>query len=146
MKEKENRELDEQFIPLDSAILADIDYFRAKLCEMHDEYKEFIQALAEKAQMLDNDDARKLESAIEVRDIKLSATALRQYFGIIGMLLDSLTGDMRTIRKKRKVFQQSYALHIANAIENQKRKNRAERERKRICKKRADMADLKEIR
>jgi len=143
--EKENRELDEQFIPLDSAILADIDFFRAKLCAMVNSHKEFIQALAEKAQLLDNDDARKLESAIEVRDIKLSATALRQYMGIVDMLLDSITGDMHAIHRKRKIFQRSYALHIANAIEEQKRQERNEKERDRLREKRAGDQEIEEI-
>ena len=143
--EKENRELDEQFIPLDSAILADIDFFRAKLCAMVKNHKEYIQALAEQAQKLDNDDARKLECAIEVRDIKLSATALRQYMGIVDNLLDGITADMHAIHRKRKIFQQSYALNIAEAIEQQKKEARNEKERDRLREKRAEVQEIEEI-
>lgn len=136
MKE-ESRELKEELIPLDAAVLADIDYFRAKLCQMESDHREFVQALAEKAQQLDNDDARKLECAIEVRDIKLSATALRQYMGIVQNLLDGITGDMHAIYRKRKIFQQAYAEHIAKAIEDKKRQESNEKAKERMRKMRA---------
>lgn len=139
--EKESKELQEQFIPLDSAILADIDYFLAKLCQMESDHREFIQALAEKAQQLDNTDARKLECAIEVRDIKLSATALRQYMGIVHNLLDGITGDMHAIYHKRKIFQQSYALHIAKVLNDQKRQESNEKTKERMRKMRAKEGD-----
>ena len=136
MKE-ESRELKEELIPLDAATLADIDYCRAKLCKMESDHRDFIQALAEKAQQLDNTDARKLECAIEVRDIKLSATALRQYMGIVQNLLDGITGDMHAIYRKRKVFQQYYALHIAKVLEDQKRQESNEKTKERMRKMRA---------
>ena len=136
MKE-ESRELNEELIPLDAATLSDIDYYRAKLCQMESDHRELIQALAEKAQLLDNDDARKLECAIEVRDIKLSATALRQYMGIVQNLLDGITGDMHAIYRKRKKFQQAYALHIAKVLNDQKLQESNEKAKERMRKMRA---------
>lgn len=134
---KESRELNEELIPLDAATLSDIDYYRAKLCQMESDHRELIQALAEKAQQLDNDDARKLECAIEVRDIKLSATALRQYMGIVQNLLDGITGDMHAIYRKRKIFQQDYALHIAKVLNDQKLQESNEKAKERMRKMRA---------
>jgi hypothetical protein len=134
---KESRELNEELIPLDAAVLADIDYYRAKLCQMDSDHREFIQALAEKAQQLDNTDARKLECEIEVRDIKLSATALRQYMGIVQNLLDGITGDMHVIYRRRKIFQQAYAEYIAKVIEEQKRQESNEKAKERMRKMRA---------
>lgn len=144
MKE-ESRELNEELIPLDAATLADIDYYRAKLCQMESNHREFIQALAEKAQQLDNTDARKLECAIEVRDIKLSATALRQYMGIVQNLLDGITGDIHAIYRKRKIFQQSYALQIAKVLEDQKRQDSNAKTKERMKRMRERNSEVEEI-
>ena len=95
----------EKITPMDPAVLADIDYERARIAKMIQEYMNNVRVLAESALKIDAHEASQLGVAIEVRDIVKSSNSIAQFMGIISYLNDNISDDITTIYHRRREFQ-----------------------------------------
>ena len=125
----------EKITPMDPAVLADIDYERARVTKMIHEYMNNVRVLAECALMIDAHEARQLGVAIEVRDIVKSSNAISQFMGIISDLNDNISDDITTIYHKRREFQErqlrAWAAEDEIAKEAERKAKKAAYEQKR---------------
>ena len=139
MKEEKQiiEELPMELVPMDPSALADLDYDRAQIAHSIQERKENISRMAKMAIKLDSYDARKIDSVVQVDNIKKIGMEISNYLGIVEMLLDNMNSDLRHIYQQRKLFARNYALHLAKIEEEQKQQMRREKEATRIAEKRA---------
>ena len=137
-KEKNERAVSlEKITPLDSAILSDIDYERAVAYKAVEGISDNVRILAESGLKLDMHDSRQLGVAMEVRNIQYNGTSIRQYLGIVQLLLEEMDRDMKTIYYKRKEFMRVLLLNRARQEAAQKEEERRAKEAERIAEKRA---------
>lgn len=133
-QQKVNREAHvAEITPMDPAILADVDYERAKVGEMIRKYNENVRELAEYALKIDAHEARQLGVAIEVRDIVKSSNAMVQLFGIIANLNSNISSDIATIHKARTEFMEKRLK--AMVVQEQAEKDTARKAAKAACEK-----------
>lgn len=127
----------DQITPLDSAILSDIDYERRVAHKAIGGISDNVRILAESGLKLDMHDSRQLGVAMEVRNIQYNGTSIRQYLGIVQLLLEEMDRDLKMIHYKRKEFARALLLNRVRQEAAQKKEERRAKEAERIAEKRA---------
>lgn len=97
-----------ELIPINGRVLDDLSIYLALTRQMVAKSQNDIKRQAESSMLLDEDEAKNLLCRKEVENIKKSATAIAQYFGIIRMLTQHMTDDLNSIYDKREKFINDY--------------------------------------
>lgn len=130
------KEKDYTIIPLDGALLSEIECGCAALAKALREKDLEIRLLAENCQKIDEYAAAQLQVYKPAHNIKNSATELANYLGISKMLLENIRCDLNDIYNARKEWQRKEAVRIATLAENKTLVKQAAIEKERIARKR----------
>lgn len=118
-------------VPMIEAHIKQVKQARKGLLELVKKYQEDVNKIANAAFLMDDKDARRLEVGIEVHNIRNSARSIKTYFEMMDMLLEGIKTDIKTIEQKREEWRNKRIQELmeqeAQAIENKKRKDEAER-------------------
>lgn len=138
-KENEIKRDPEAIMPMDGQTLSYVEEYCKILQRDGMGYTENIRRLILNCKGITAKEAREIDAALEVRDLKQSSEALLSYFGIMKMLLEHIASDLSSICVKRKEYYQQYLLHQAQLVEEQKYREKIERQtEKKREKKRAE--------
>lgn len=118
-------------VPIIEAHIKQIKIARKDLMQLVQQYNVHANKIANAAFLMDGKDARLLDVGIEVHNIRNSARSIKTYFEMMDMLLEGIKTDITTIEKKRNEWREKRIRELmeqeAQAIENKKRKDEAER-------------------
>lgn len=96
--------------PISQNLLED-EAIRLALCkQIFSDFNNDIVKLANTSMRFDEDedDVKKIGCTVEIGNIKRSATAIAQYYGMIKMLLDNMVQDVKNIDAKQQLYISKY--------------------------------------
>lgn len=128
------------YIPFVGEEVKIVDFDRLDISEaivfFEKEIQPKIDQMAKYAYKISDRDAYNLNVWVSVHNIKECATNIRQYLGIVRMLLDNMRDDVNIIANQRKLFMQDRLRHIADCEHEAKKDERRRKEAERIRQKR----------
>ena len=127
-------------LPLDGRILSCIDYNTAMVRETLDKCHDEAVKLAKDVQLLKEDEAYDAGVYVQVHNLQNSANSVAQLVGLLEMLLEHMTADLRVIYDKRRELYQQYLLRLAEQTELIRKEERKKIERERISRKRKEQS------
>lgn len=95
-------------VPIRESALNTVNFSKSSIAVALKPIIEETHLLSLSSDELSISDARRIECAIQVQNIKSSITSIDMYLGIIQMLLDNIQTDIDTIREARKQFCDEY--------------------------------------
>lgn len=122
-------ELPKCFTPLSSTVLSEIDYACADVASMLTAHQNEIGRLAEQVQLLDANEARRINCTLQVQNIQKSALAISNYLSISDMLLEHIRQDLNHIYRERQEFETAYRKNLARMEERNAKELDAARKR-----------------
>lgn len=94
--------------PISQNLIED-EAIRLTLCkQIFSDFNNDIVKLANASMRFNEDDAKKIGCTVEVGNIKHSATAIAQYYGMIKILIDNMVQDVKNINAKQQLFISKY--------------------------------------
>ena len=130
--------------PMDGNLLREIDYGLAVLSKMIKDNKREIKYLATNSQRIESyGGAVELRVLKNVLNIRNGVTELVNFLEISEMLIENIKSDMNDIWKARDVWQKKELGRLAQIEENRLSLQKAQIEKERIARKRAEKAAAK---
>ncbi len=127
-------------LPLDGRILSCIDYNTAQVQNALKQCHYEAIKLSKDVQRLSDQEAYDAGVYVQVHNLQNSANSVAQFVGLLEMLLEHMTADLRIIYDKRRELYQQYLLRLAEQTELSRKEERKKIERERISRKRKEQS------
>ena len=129
-KQKKNR----MRVPMIEAHIKQIKIARKDLMQLVQQYDVHANKITHAAFLMDDRDAKLLDVAVSVHNIRNCARSIKIYFDMMKLLLEHMDDDLKTIEMKRNLWKERQEAEFNRLEEDRaiRAKRKAEAERKAI--------------
>ena len=121
-------------VPMPEAYISQVRQGREELLRLVKQHVKSAHKIANNAFLMDDRDAKLLDVAVSVHNIRNCAKSIEIYFDMMKMLLEHMDDDLKTIETKRKLWKERQEAEFNRLEEDRaiRAKRKAEAERKAI--------------